>query len=111
MAENFYVTFGQKYRREEHPILGMVPDLPDQWVRIEAHDEVAARSLAGVFFGQQWGFLYDEASFEKNYHPKGEYGVIRMNDKTSGWVLERTEERGCTVCGEVHDEGQDPCYG
>ena len=111
MAENFYVTFGQKYRREEHPRLGMVPDLPDQWVRIEAHDEVAARGLAAAFFDLQWGFLYDEASFEKHYHPKGEYGVIKVSEKGFGFSLVISKERGCAVCGEVHDEGQDPCYG
>ena len=87
---SFYVTFGQRYRIEEHPILGYVPTLPDQWVRIEAHDETAARALAGGFFGQKWSGLYEHFEEDKELYPEGEFAVIRMN-KTSGWVLERTE--------------------
>ena len=59
-----YVTFGQKYARDEkygelHP-LGMHRD---GYAIIEAPDLEMAQKIAGAIFGEQYAFIYDAAHF------------------------------------------------
>lgn len=67
----FYVTFGQRYRHQQHPA-GMKAD---GYAIIVAKDEMAARQKANEVFGQEyWAFMYDhldrqspERFHEENY--------------------------------------------
>jgi hypothetical protein len=68
-VSEFYVTFGQRYRREAHPRMAEVH--PDGWVTIEADTYRVARSATGVLFGTEWCWLY-EAHPGAHYFPRGE---------------------------------------
>lgn len=57
----FYVTFGQKYARETHP---MFPDAhPDGWIEVEADTEYAARCVVVQKIGTGWSSIYSEESW------------------------------------------------
>lgn len=82
----WYLTFGQKYRREPHPI-GMGAN-PDGYVEVHAPDEAHARSQVVELIGDKWSMLYTEDEFfsEKyafeemrtvDYFPAGRSGIIR----------------------------------
>lgn len=66
---NYYVTFGQRYHREEHPFLGFMPLLPDGWVRVEAESEVEARNLISNTLGVRYSSLYSEEEWTRDDHP------------------------------------------
>ena len=65
---NFYLTVGQMYRYEPHP-LGLTPD---KFCRIRAKDERSAREYAFRACGNKWAFLYPENKFIPEYFPGGE---------------------------------------
>lgn len=69
MSENFYITFGQKYRREAHPSGYNVS--PDGVVRVVAPNYEAARELAVKSFGDQWSFIHPERYTKMEYYPQG----------------------------------------
>lgn len=77
--QKFYLTFGVKYRHEDHPKwLGADPD---GWVLIEAPDEPQARRLAHEVLGPYWSMLYPETHFpvelnKRQYYPNGQIGHI-----------------------------------
>lgn len=73
----FYVTFGQKYRREAHPALG-AELTPDHWVTVEAPDELAARREVIRTIGQAWSMLHTEEEFrpDAGLYPKGEFARL-----------------------------------
>lgn len=76
----FYITFGQRYRRETHPVLGDRPDLPDGWLTIEAATEIAARYWLVANLDNAYAFVYEEDDFFKttaHYHHLGELGDVR----------------------------------
>ena len=54
--ESFYLTFGQQYRREEHPSGHSVH--PDGYVEIIANNLEAAREKAFATFGPDWFTVY-----------------------------------------------------
>jgi hypothetical protein len=77
--KNFYVTFGQQYRHEEHPCNdNMFKIHPDKWVRIVADSIGQARNAAFEMFGDKWAFIYDEKEFKKDYFPDGELLSIEI---------------------------------
>ena len=79
--DNFYVTFGQQYRYNQHPAAGH----PDGWFLIIAEDETDARSAAFKLMGDKWAFMYPESEFNKDYFPMG---LLRTIDATK--LLEDT---------------------
>lgn len=70
--KDFFITFGQRYRREIHPHGGH----PDGWVRVRANSFAEACDKAMAKFGPLWAQAYEEDRFEKSLFPKGELGVI-----------------------------------
>ena len=65
---SFYLTFGQQYRREEHPSGHSVH--PDGYVEILAHTEGAAREKAFATFGPHWFTVYSIVP-GLDYFPRG----------------------------------------
>jgi hypothetical protein len=65
----FFVTFGQKYRREPHPYGGH----PDGWFELEAESQGEAREKLCAVIGTTWAFIYTEPVFEdsKGLYPRG----------------------------------------
>lgn len=68
----FMVTFGQKYRREEHPCGGH----PDGWFELEAESQGEAREKANAAMGRTWAFIYAETIFDAEFYPKGKLGDL-----------------------------------
>lgn len=70
----FYFTFGQRYRREEHPSYPLAH--PDGYVTIVANNWEAARQKAVELFTAKEGLLfsmqYDDSNFNDEYYPRGE---------------------------------------
>jgi hypothetical protein len=84
--QNFYLTFGVKYRREAHPHWEGAD--PDGWVLITAPDEPAARALAQEYLGMYWSMLYPGTHFteelnKRMYYPKGTIATISADGATS----------------------------
>lgn len=73
MTAEFRVTFGQRYRREEHPAFPKAH--PDGWLTVVADDENKARAWAFEFLGDRWAFLqaepFDRDDWDGHY-PLGE---------------------------------------
>jgi hypothetical protein len=67
---NFYVTFGQQYRHEPHPVSKNIH--PDGYVKIDALTLSEARDKAFEMLGYKWSFIYEEKEFKFEYFPKGE---------------------------------------
>ncbi len=74
--KNFYLTIGQQYHYEPHP-LGLSPD---QFCRIIAPDELAARNYAFAACGSKWAFLYTEEEFHPEYFPEGEAFSVTVSE-------------------------------
>jgi hypothetical protein len=68
----FFITFGQKYRHEEHPQGGH----PDGWFEVNAPDIATVREKAFNAFKNHWAFIYTETEFDPSYHPLGKLGEI-----------------------------------
>jgi hypothetical protein len=68
---NFYVTFGQKYRRERHES-GIMVD-PDAVFPIDADDRKGATEKTRTLFGLHYHNIYDEAEWQKakHFYPHG----------------------------------------
>lgn len=76
--KEFYVTFGQKYRRELHPqaINGVYPH-PDGWFTIAATNLYNAQARAESVFGEHYAFVYPSLEeLRTDYYPLGELGKI-----------------------------------
>jgi hypothetical protein len=72
--ELYYVTFGQRYRHDPHPLFPRAH--PDGWVAIEAGSWERARDVAFGLFGQYWSFIYTEAEFDPSHFPRGELARV-----------------------------------
>lgn len=70
--QEFYVSFGQKYRHETHPRLPFVH--PDGYLTIEAKNYTSARAHAFTLMGPAWCMLYDAEEFKgiSHHFPRGE---------------------------------------
>ena len=80
--KTFYITFGQKYRNEQHPMWKNTKTQyihPDGYWEVNAPDYESARE--GVFrtLGKYWAFLY-EIEPDKNIFPLGKIGQININE-------------------------------
>ena len=73
----YYVTFGQKYRQEQHPVLGAAYGcaVPDGWVVFEADDEAQARNKIFAALGHAWAFVYDEEDWCADWYSLGEMSL------------------------------------
>lgn len=70
---DFYVTFGQKYQQEPHPVASWAH--PDGYCRITAPDYEKAQKTAFAALGEYWAFMYPEKHFDdrvKSIYPRGE---------------------------------------
>lgn len=77
------VTFGQKYHRQPHPVLG--EDLtPDHWVVILAEDYDLAQAALEHMMPEMWSNLEDAETFDESYYPKGEFAVINVSKVERG---------------------------
>lgn len=86
---NYFLTFGQLYRTEEHPQFEDAH--PDGWVRIIAKDDEDAREAAWMKFGENYSMLYQADAFKPDSFPRGEIGVIREVMLPGGhlaWLLD-----------------------
>lgn len=74
--KKFFLTFGQRYRSEEHPALGMDERLPDGWITVYANDIVQARAKVHSAIGRYWSDLYEEEP-SRDLFEYGELGKIK----------------------------------
>ena len=74
--KTWYVTFGVQYGQYEHPMLPGVT--ADHWLRIVAPTEQLARSLTVAVVGDCWASIYDEANFQPEWHPAGEFASVEF---------------------------------
>jgi len=73
----FFVTFGQRYRQETHPVFP--PAHPDGWLRVVgAADITQAREAAFKTLGSQWSNIYADELHPETF-PLGELGRLRAN--------------------------------
>lgn len=75
------VTFGQRYRREEHPALGDMPELPDGYWVIYAPDYDAARSEVFNQFGSRWSDFMLMSDFMQDAYRFYPMGRLNPPDK------------------------------
>lgn len=66
----YYITFGQKYRDEPHPVNPAAH--PDAYACVSAPTFDAARRQAFELFGPHWANIYDADDFEPDLYPRGE---------------------------------------
>lgn len=73
----FYVTFGQQYRREQHPrsVNGVSPH-PDGWMVVEARNMEEATTIAKFAFTDRFSMVYDRKPAVE-WYPRGELGRIQ----------------------------------
>lgn len=77
----FRITFGQRYKHEEHP-LGWPH--PDGWLSVLAPDYGTARAIVENFLGSAWAFMYEEgdAGFPtESTYPRGELFQLTIETK------------------------------
>jgi len=70
----FMVTFGQRFRYDEHATFPAAH--PDGWVTIEAENVDDARELAFEHLDAEWAFLYTADDFNAALYPLGELDRI-----------------------------------
>lgn len=58
--ENQYFTFGVKYRREEHPVLGKID--PDEVIEVRGATYDQARAIVNALLDKAWAFQYSGVS-------------------------------------------------
>jgi len=68
----YFITFGQKYRREQHPAGGH----PDGWFEVEADDRRQARAKIWEVCDEKWSMMYEENDFDRSYYPLGKLRAL-----------------------------------
>jgi hypothetical protein len=76
--QTFYVTFGVKYREEQHPIWPNAH--PDGYLTVIAKDESMARRFTAALLATNWAFIYDEEHFNISRWTRGELGRIEFSE-------------------------------
>lgn len=71
--KTFYLTVGQKYRQEPHPI-GLHPD---GWARVLAPSYADAVRIAKDHCGTRWAWIYEEDEFTPHLFPRGEMMTLK----------------------------------
>lgn len=77
----FYVTFGQKYLREEHPYFSAAH--PDGWLEVEAEGYIEAVTMVQENLQQKYSSIYSEESWDPSFFPGGKIGTITEQGITS----------------------------
>ncbi len=80
--KTYYVTFGQQYAREFHPLEdeGTVSVIhPDGFAVVEANSLDDARKLAFKTLGVLWAFIYAAGAFHPALYPMGELFRIHQD--------------------------------
>lgn len=73
--QEFYITFGQKYRRQPHPKGGH----PDGWFVVEADTKANAELIVKAELGMEWSNCYEAGDFkDRSLYPRGELGRIQV---------------------------------
>lgn len=70
--QNWFLSFGQKFRREPHRAGGH----PDGWFRIMALNEPEATDIAFYECGREWSRIISEDLFDPSFYPTGELRVL-----------------------------------
>ncbi|HST84635.1 MAG TPA: hypothetical protein VLL08_23055 [Kineosporiaceae bacterium] len=68
--QEFKLTFGIRYRHEEHPLFPAAH--PDGYVTVLAPTYEDARDVVINRLGRQWAFLYMPGDLNEKYCPRGE---------------------------------------
>lgn len=80
-----YVTFGQKYRQEPHPLVKWAS--PDGWVEFRGNSMSSVFSKINEILGVYYAFSYTEEEWERSgsekYYVRGCLRVIDCNPKFS----------------------------
>lgn len=66
----FYVSFGTKYATEPHPVLGMLPCLPDHYLVVQGTDD-SIRETVYAMLGTAWSDIYSVFTFEPGWFSAG----------------------------------------
>lgn len=74
MKDKFFLTFGQRYKREHHPSGYNIN--PNGWIEVYAYNYDLARQKAFDVFGSDWCWLYSEQGFNQNDFPSGKLASI-----------------------------------
>jgi hypothetical protein len=83
--QEFFVTFGQRYAQEPHPVLADAH--PDGWLVIEAESWDEARAAVATALGTSWSNLYEKTDFMQDaarLYPRGEIARISPSEKSDG---------------------------
>lgn len=73
----YFVTFGQQYRHEPHPVLRSAH--PDGWFEVRgAVDEMEARVVVAALLGTAWSFIYTAADFPRRLFPRGCVATLNL---------------------------------
>lgn len=72
----YAITFGQKYRHEPHPALGMDARLPDGYMTLWAESEVAARQWLVANIDNAYCSIDDEAHFVAEASARYQLGCL-----------------------------------
>jgi hypothetical protein len=70
----YFVTFGQKYRTEEHPTLKEAH--PDGVVEVPAINSDVAREIVVDKLGDKWCAIYSEDEIDLNHYPRGVIAIL-----------------------------------
>lgn len=87
--EEFYLTFGQRWRTEQHPTYDRAT--PDGWVTIVARDFEEAREGGFLRFGENFAMIYAKADFQPDEFPLGELSILRevvLPGEHLAWMFE-----------------------
>lgn len=71
----FAVTFGQKYRFDEHPACARIDN--NSFLRVIANDELEARHKVIDLIGNDWAFIYEWSEFEPQIEEFGLWDVTK----------------------------------
>jgi hypothetical protein len=77
--QSFYVTFGVQYRHEAHPFWPGAH--PDGWLEVLAPNEEAARLTLRPLIGNRYAFMYEEARFDRKWHPLGRLALVTSDGR------------------------------
>lgn len=78
----FFVTFGQQYRQEKHPIFGGIH--PDGYIIVESENKEHAILIVEEVFKQEYSNIYTEEEISneklKSYFPIGNLKTINAKN-------------------------------
>lgn len=79
---NHIVTFGERYKREPHPVLGDHPELPNGYGLVRARDYRRARAAVEALFGIRFCSVYIDTPDNRAWYPLGRLFTIDATTDT-----------------------------